>query len=119
MRIKRGVNAVKKRRKILKQAKGYFGAKSKLYRVARQAVMKSGNYAYVGRKLKKRTFRQLWIARINAAARLNGMKYSTFMDGLKKSNINLNRKVLADIALNDAVAFTALCEKAKAATTTK
>lgn len=115
MRIKRGVNAVKKRRKILKQAKGYFGAKSKLYRVARQAVMKSGNYAYVGRRLKKRNFRQLWIARINAAARINNMTYSTLMHGLKVSGINLNRKVLADLAVNDAVAFTALCEKAKAA----
>lgn len=115
MRIKRGVNAVKKRRKIMRQAKGYFGAKSKLYRVARQAVMKSGNYAYVGRKQKKRDFRQLWIARINAAARLNGMSYSTFMHGLKVANIDLNRKVLADIAVNDATAFTALCEKAKAA----
>ena len=81
MRIKRGVNAIKKRRKIMKQAKGYFGAKSKLYRVARQAVMKSGNYAYVGRKLKKREFRQLWIARINAAARMNGLTYSTLMHG--------------------------------------
>lgn len=115
MRIKRGVNAVKKRRKIMRQAKGYFGAKSKLYCVARQAVMKSGNYAYVGRKQKKRDFRQLWIARINAAARLNGMSYSTFMHGLKVANIDLNRKVLADIAVNDATAFTALCEKAKAA----
>lgn len=115
MRIKRGVNAVKKRRKIMRQAKGYFGAKSKLYRVARQAVMKSGNYAYVGRKQKKRDFRQLWIARINAAARLNGMSYSKFMHGLKVANIDLNRKVLADIAVNDATAFTALCEKAKAA----
>lgn len=115
MRIKRGVNAVKKRRKIMRQAKGYFGAKSKLYRVARQAVMKSGNYAYVGRKQKKRDFRKLWIARINAAARLNGMSYSTFMHGLKVANIDLNRKVLADIAVNDATAFTALCEKAKAA----
>ncbi len=114
MRIKRGVNAIKKRRKIMKQAKGYFGAKSKLYRVARQAVMKSGNYAYVGRKLKKREFRQLWIARINAAARMNGLTYSTLMHGLKLNEINLNRKVLADLAVNDAVAFTALCEKAKA-----
>lgn len=114
MRIKRGVNAVKKRRKILKSAKGYFGAKSKLYRVARQAVMKSGNYAYVGRKLKKRDFRSLWITRINAAARLNGLNYSRFMSGLKKAGIELNRKVLADIAVNDPAAFTALCEKAKA-----
>lgn len=115
MRIKRGVSAIKKRRKIMKQAKGYFGAKSKLYRVARQAVMKSGNYAYVGRKQKKRNFRQLWIARINAAARINGMSYSTFMHGLKVANIDLNRKVLSDIAVNDPAAFTALCEKAKAA----
>ncbi|MDE5990744.1 MAG: 50S ribosomal protein L20 [Clostridia bacterium] len=114
MRIKRGVNAVKKRRKILKSAKGYFGAKSKLYRVARQAVMKSQNYAYVGRKLKKRDFRSLWITRINAAARLNGLNYSKFMSGLKKNGIDLNRKVLADIAVNDPSAFTALCEKAKA-----
>ena len=111
MRIKRGVNAVKKRRKILKNAKGYFGAKSKLYRVARQAVMKSQNYAYVGRKLKKRDFRSLWITRINAAARLNGLNYSKFMSGLKKNGIDLNRKVLADLAVNDPSAFTALCEK--------
>lgn len=114
MRIKRGVNAVKKRRKILKQAKGYRGAKSKLYRIARQAVMKSGNYAYVGRKLKKRDFRSLWIARINAAARLNGLSYSKFMYGLKSAGITLNRKVLADMAVNDAAAFSALCEQAKA-----
>ena len=115
MRIKRGVNAVKKRRKILKQAKGYWGGKSKLYRVARQAVMKSHNYAYVGRKAKKRDFRKLWIARINAAARMNDMSYSTLIHGLKVAGIDLNRKVLADIAVNDAPAFTALCEKAKAA----
>lgn len=113
MRIKRGVNAVKKRRKILKQAKGYFGAKSKLYRVARQAVMKSQNYAYVGRKLKKRDFRSLWITRINAAARLNGLNYSKFMSGLKKNGIDLNRKVLAELAVNDPSAFTALCEKVR------
>ena len=114
MRIKRGVNAVKKRRKILKSAKGYFGAKSKLYRVARQAVMKSGNYAFVGRKLKKRDFRSLWITRINAAARINGMSYSTLMHGLKVAGIDLNRKILADLAVNDAAAFAALCEQAKA-----
>lgn len=114
MRIKRGVNAVKKRRKIMKQSKGYFGAKSKLYRIARQAVMKSGNYAYVGRKQKKRQFRQLWIARINAAARLNGLTYSTLMHGLTLCEVNLNRKVLADIAVNDAPAFANLCEMAKA-----
>ncbi len=114
MRIKRGVNAIKKRRKILKQAKGYWGAKSKLYRVARQAVMKSQMYAYVGRKNKKRDFRKLWIARINAAARINGLSYSKFMYGLKKNGIDLNRKVLADLAVNDAAAFATLCEKAKA-----
>ena len=114
MRIKRGVNAVKKRRKIMRLSKGYFGAKSKLYRVARQAVMKSLSYAYVGRKRKKRDFRKLWIARINAACRLNGMSYSTFMHGLKLADINLNRKVLADMAVNDAAGFTALTEAAKA-----
>ena len=114
MRIKRGVNAVKKRRKRLKHAKGYRGAKSKLYRIARQAVMKSGNYAFVGRKQKKRDFRKLWIARINAAARMNGLSYSKFMFGLKQAGINLNRKVLADMAVNDANAFNALCEQAKA-----
>ena len=114
MRIKRGVNAVKKRRKILKLAKGYRGAKSKLYRIARQAVMKSGNYAFVGRKQKKRDFRKLWIARINAAARMNGLSYSKVMFGLKQAGINLNRKVLADMAVNDANAFNALCEQAKA-----
>lgn len=115
MRIKRAVNAVKKRRKIFKLAKSYRGAKSKLYRVSREAVMKSQMYAYVGRKDKKGDFRKLWIARINAAARMNGLSYSRFMNGLKKSQIDLNRKVLADLAVNDAAAFTALCEKAKAA----
>ena len=112
-RIKRGVNAVKKRRKILKLAKGYFGAKSKLYRVARQAVMKSLNYAYIGRKLKKRDFRSLWIARINAAARINGLSYSKLMHGLKVANIDLNRKVLADMAVHNADVFAALCDSAK------
>ena len=115
MRIKRAVNAVKKRRKIFKLAKGYFGNKSKSYRIARQAVMKSLNYAYIGRKLRKRDFRKLWIARINAAARMNGMSYSKFMHGLSVAGINLNRKVLADLAVNDAAAFTQLVEKAKAA----
>ncbi len=114
MRIKRGVNAVKKRRKIMRLSKGYFGAKSKLYRVARQAVMKSLAYAYVGRKAKKRDFRKLWIARINAACRMNGMSYSTFMHGLKVAGIDLNRKVLADMAVNDAAGFAALTETAKA-----
>ena len=115
MRIKRGVNAVKKRRKIFKLSKGYFGSKSRSYRIAREAVMKSLMYAYVGRKNRKRDFRQLWIARINAAARLNGLSYSKFMHGLKVAGINLNRKALADIAVNDAAAFSALAEKANAA----
>lgn len=115
MRIKRTVNALKKRRKIMRLAKGYFGNKSKNYRIAREAVMKSLNYAYIGRRLRKRDMRQLWIARINAAARLNGLSYSKFMHGLKLAGINLNRKVLADLAVNDAVAFAALAEKAKAA----
>ncbi|MBO4534917.1 MAG: 50S ribosomal protein L20 [Clostridia bacterium] len=114
MRIKRAVNAVKKRRKILKLAKGYWGGKSKLYRVAREAVMKSQQYAYVGRKNKKRDFRSLWIARINAAARLNDLSYSRLMHGLKLAGIDLNRKVLADIAVRDAAAFSELCNKAKA-----
>ena len=114
MLIKRGVNAVKKRRKIMKLAKGYYGAKSKLYRVAREAVMKSLSYAYVGRKNKKRDFRQLWIARINAACRINGLSYSKFMYGLKLADVNLNRKVLADMAVNDANGFATLVETAKA-----
>lgn len=113
MRIKRSVNAIKKRRAILKQAKGYRGAKSKLYRVARQAVMKSGNYAYIGRKQKKRNFRALWIARINAACRINDISYSKFMFGLKKANINLNRKVLSEMAINDATTFASLVKTAK------
>ena len=115
MRIKRAVNAVKKRRKILKLAKGYFGNKSKSYRIAREAVMKSLNYAFIGRRQKKRDFRKLWIARINAAARQNGISYSKLMHGLNLAGINLNRKVLADLAVNDAPAFAALVEKAKAA----
>ena len=115
MRIKRAVNAVKKRRKIFRLSKGYFGSKSRSYRIAREAVMKSLMYAYIGRKNRKRDFRQLWIARINAAARVNGLSYSKFMHGLKVAGINLNRKVLADIAVNDAAAFAALAEKAKAA----
>ena len=113
MRIKRSVNALKKRRAILKQAKGYIGAKSKLYRVAREAVMKSGQYAYIGRKLKKRNFRSLWIQRINAACRVNDISYSKFMFGLKKANITLNRKVLADMAVNYAQGFAKLVETAK------
>ena len=115
MRIKRAVNAVKKRRKIFKLSKGYFGNKSKSYRIARQAVMKSLNYAFIGRRRRKRDFRKLWIARINAAARMNGLSYSKFMFGISKAGFSLNRKVLADIAVNDAAAFTALVDKAKAA----
>lgn len=114
MRIKRAVNAQKKKKKIMKLSKGYFGSKSRSYRIARQAVMKSLNYAYVGRKLKKRDFRQLWITRINAAARLNGLSYSRLMYGLRLCGITLNRKMLADIAVNDEKSFTALCDKAKA-----
>ena len=113
MRIKRSVNALKKRRKTLKLAKGYRGTKSNLYRVAREQVMKSGQYAYIGRRLKKRDFRKLWIARINAAARQNDITYSRLMDGLKKANININRKMLSEMAINDAAAFASLVETAK------
>ena len=115
MRIKRSVNALKKRRKILRLAKGYRATKSTLYRVAREQVMKSGQYAFVGRKLKKRDFRKLWIARINAAARANDITYSRLMDGLKKANIDINRKMLSEMAINDAAAFSALVETAKKA----
>ncbi|MCQ2533066.1 MAG: 50S ribosomal protein L20 [Clostridia bacterium] len=114
-RVKRGVRTRARHHKILKQAKGYFGHKSKLFKVANQAVMKSGAYAYRDRKAKKRDFRKLWIARINAAARMNGLSYSKFMNGLKKANIALDRKVLSDIAINDPKNFTALCDQAKAA----
>lgn len=114
MRIKRGVNAVKKRRKILKCTKGYFGLKSTNYRIARQALMKSGNYAYIGRRQRKRDMRSLWISRINAAARANGLSYSKFMYGLKVANIEVNRKSLAEIAVKDAPTFAALAQKAKA-----
>ena len=113
MRIKRSVNKQKHKKAILKAAKGYRGTKSTLVRVANQAVMKSGQYAYVGRRLKKRDYRSLWIARINAGCRINDLSYSKFMHGLKLANIDLNRKVLADIALNDAPAFKALCDQAK------
>lgn len=115
MRIKRAVNGVKKRRKILKAAKGYYGMRSRCYRVARAAVMKSGQYSYVGRKAKKRDFRQLWIARINAACRINGLSYSKFMHGLKLAGIDLNRKVLAEIAVSDANGFATLVGSAKTA----
>lgn len=114
MRIKRGVNAAKKHRKTLKLAKGYFGSKSKLYKVANQAVMKSLAYSYVGRKAKKRDFRRLWIARINAGCRKNGISYSKFMHGLNLAGVTLNRKVLSDMAINDEKGFSVLCETAKA-----
>ena len=115
MRVKRAVNAVKKRRKILKAAKGYFGAKSKLYRTAREQVMKSGQYAYIGRKQKKRDFRALWITRINAACRQNDISYSRFIAGLKKANVALDRKILADMAVREPQAFAQLVEVAKKA----
>lgn len=105
----------KRRKKILKLAKGYWGAKSRHFKMAKQAVMKSGNYAYIGRKQRKRDFRRLWITRISAACRMNDVNYSTFMNGLKKANIVLNRKMLSEIAIADEAAFTALVEKAKAA----
>ena len=114
-RIKGAVMTRKRRKKTLKLAKGYFGAKSKRFNMAKQAVMKSGQYAYIGRKQKKRNFRSLWITRISAACRMNGVNYSTFMNGLKKAGITLNRKMLSELAINDAAAFTALVEKAKAA----
>jgi len=112
MRIKRSVSALKKRRKVLKAAKGYWGARSKLYRTARQAVMKAGQHAYIGRRLKKRDMRSLWITRINAAARLNGLSYSKMMHGLKLANIELNRKVLAELAVSDEKAFANLAKTA-------
>ena len=114
-RVKRGIRTRARHKKILKQAKGYFGKKSKLFKVANQQVLKSGNYAYRDRRNKKRDFRKLWITRINAAARINGMSYSRFMDGLKKAGVELDRKVLSDIAITDPKGFTALVEKAKAA----
>ena len=114
-RVKGAMMTRKRRKKILKLAKGYYGSKHKLFKTANQAVMKSLKYAYIGRKQRKRDFRRLWITRISAAAKMNGMNYSTFMNGLKKANITLNRKMLAELAVSDAAAFTALAEKAKAA----
>ena len=114
-RVKRGVRTRARHRKVLKQAKGYFGHKSKLFKVANQAVLKSGNYAYRDRRQKKRDFRKLWIARINAASRQNGLSYSKFMNGLKKAGVELDRKVLSEIAIADPKAFAALVEQAKAA----
>ena len=114
-RVKGALMTRKRRNKILKAAKGYWGSKSKQFKMAKQAVMKSGNYAYIGRKQKKRDFRRLWITRISAQAKVCGMNYSTFMNGLKKAGISLNRKMLAEIAVSDKEAFAALAEQAKAA----
>ncbi len=114
-RIKGALATRKRRKKVLKLAKGYFGAKSKLFKTAKEAVMKSGNYAYIGRRLKKRDFRRLWITRISAAAKLNGLNYSKFMNGLNKAGVQINRKMLADIAVNDAAGFTKLADTAKKA----
>ena len=114
-RVKGAMMTRKRRKKVLKLAKGYFGGKSRLFRTAKEAVMKSGRYAYIGRKQRKRDFRKLWITRISAACRMNGMNYSTFMDGLKKAGITLNRKMLSEIAIADPAAFASLVEKAKAA----
>lgn len=114
-RVKGALMTRKRRKKTLKLAKGYFGSKHRLFKTAKQAVMKSGNYAYIGRKQRKRDFRRLWITRISAAARAEGMNYSTFMNGLKKANIALNRKMLSEIAIADPAAFSALVQKAKAA----
>ncbi len=114
-RIKGALATRKRRKKVLKLAKGYYGSKSKLFKTAKEAVIKSGQYAYIGRRLKKRDFRRLWITRISAACKANGINYSTFMNGLKKANINLNRKMLSELAVSDAIAFTALVDQAKAA----
>ena len=114
-RVKGAIMTRKRRNSVLKAAKGYYGSKSKHFRVAKQAVMKSGNYAYIGRKQKKRDFRRLWITRISAEAKVNGMNYSTLIHGLKKCGIDLNRKMLSEIAVADKAAVASLCEKAKAA----
>ena len=114
-RVKGSLMTRKRRKKVLKLAKGYWGSKSRHFKMAKQAVMKSGNYAYIGRKQRKRDFRRLWITRISAACRMNDINYSTFMNGLKKAGVTLNRKMLSEIAIADEAAFTALVEKAKAA----
>ena len=114
-RVKGALMTRKRRKKTLKLAKGYWGSKSKHFKMAKQAVMKSGNYAFIGRKQRKRDFRRLWITRISAACRINGINYSTFMNGLKKAGVTLNRKMLSEIAIADPAGFTALVEKAKAA----
>ena len=114
-RVKGALMTRKRRKKVLKLAKGYWGSKSRHFKMAKQAVMKSGNYAYIGRKQRKRDFRRLWITRISAACRMNDINYSTFLNGLKKAGVTLNRKMLSEIAIADEAAFTALVEKAKAA----
>ena len=114
-RVKGAMMTRKRRNKTLKLAKGYYGSKSKLFKTAKQAVMKSGQYAYIGRKQKKRDFRRLWITRISAACKMNGINYSSFMNGVNKAGINLNRKMLSEIAISDPAGFTAIVEKAKAA----
>jgi len=114
-RVKGAIMTRKRRKKVLKLAKGYYGSKSRLFKTAKQAVMKSGQYAYIGRKQRKRDFRRLWITRINAAAKMNGMNYSTLINGLKRANVTLNRKMLSEIAIADPTGFTALAEQAKAA----
>jgi large subunit ribosomal protein L20 len=114
-RVKRGVTARARHNKVLNEAKGYYGARSRVYRVAKQAVIKAGQYAYRDRRQRKRQFRALWIARINAAARMNGLSYSRFMNGLSRAGVEIDRKVLADIAFHDEAAFAALAEQAKSA----
>ena len=114
-RVKGALATRKRRKKVLKLAKGYWGSKSRHFKMAKQAVMKSGNYAYIGRKQKKREFRQMWITRISAACKMNGINYSQFMNGCKKAGITLNRKMLSEIAIHDAAGFTAIVEQAKAA----
>jgi len=114
-RVKRGVTAHRRHKKVLKQAKGYYGARSRVYRVAKQAVTKAGQYAYRDRRVKKRTFRTLWIARINAGARAEGITYSQLIAGLKKAGINLDRRVLSDLAIHDKAAFAAIVQQAKSA----
>ena len=114
-RVKGGVMSHKGRKKVLRLAKGYYGARHRLFRTAKEAVMKTGRYAYIGRRQKKREFRRLWITRISAGCKMNDMNYSTFMNGLKKSGVTLNRKMLSEMAIHDAEGFAALCAQAKAA----
>ena len=114
-RVKGGVMSHQRRKKVLRLAKGYYGARHRLFRTAKEAVMKTGRYAYIGRKQKKREFRRLWITRISAGCKMNDMNYSSFMNGLKKSGVTLNRKMLSEMAIHDAEGFAALCAQAKAA----